>query len=103
MIANLSAVAAPQGGRDGAGVLDAFDQHIDAVAAPEQFAVEHHGRHAEHAERFGFIDDAVVLFSCGSCDKSLEVARGAAKGGDHAGNCVEIVEFEIMAPETAKD
>jgi hypothetical protein len=42
---------------------DALDQERDAVAAPEQFAVEHHGRHAEDAERLGFRDDAVMLLA----------------------------------------
>ena len=78
--AGLSAVAAAERGRDGGGVLDAFDQHVDAVAAPEQFAVEYHGRHAEHAERFRFIDDAVVLLSRGARDISLEIARRSRQG-----------------------
>jgi hypothetical protein len=29
---------------------DPFDQERDAIATPEQLAVEDHGRHAEHAE-----------------------------------------------------
>jgi hypothetical protein len=37
-------------------IPDALDQHVDAIAAPEQFTVEDHGRHAEHTERFRFID-----------------------------------------------
>ena len=47
-------------------VLDPFDQHVDAVAAPEQFTVEDHGRDAEHAERLGFVDYTVVLFAGGT-------------------------------------
>src|SRR6185295_3667870 len=42
-------------------VLDPLDQHVDAVGAPEQLIIEYHGRHAEHAEHFGFINDAIVL------------------------------------------
>ena len=41
-------------------VFDSLPQHVDAVGAPEQFAVEHHGGHAEHAEIFGLLDDAIV-------------------------------------------
>ena len=75
MIAGLSAVAAAERGRDGGGVLDAFDQHVDAVAAPEQFAVEHHGRHTEHAEFFRFLDDAVDLGASGAMDVGFEFFR----------------------------
>ena len=52
-------------------ILDALDQHVDAVAAPEQFAVEDHGRNAEYAERFGFIDDEVMFRSRRTMDISL--------------------------------
>ena len=36
------------------------DQHVDAITAPEQFAVEGHGRYAEDAECFGAGVEPVV-------------------------------------------
>ena len=43
------------------GVLNALDQHVDAVTTPEQFAVEHHGGYVEHAEFFRFIDEGLTV------------------------------------------
>src|SRR6202008_1319049 len=48
----LFTVTAAERGRDAFGILDALHQHVDAIGAPEQFVVEHHGGHAEHAEIF---------------------------------------------------
>src|SRR5215813_12761375 len=61
----LLAKPAPERGPDAVGMLYAFDQHIDPVATPEEFAVEYHCRYAKHAECFCFIDDEAVLFSRG--------------------------------------
>jgi hypothetical protein len=60
----------PASGRSGdhLRVFDVFDQQLDAIAAPEQLAIEHHGGYAEHAERFGFVDNPVVLFACRPVD-----------------------------------
>ena len=63
-------MAAAQRRRDRFRIPDAIDQHVDAIAAPEQFAVEDHGRHAEHTERFRFIDDAVVLRTRRTADRA---------------------------------
>ena len=71
-------MAAAQRLRDRLRIADALDQHVDAIAAPEQFAVEDHGRHAEHTERFRFIDDAVVLGPRRAVDVGLELLGRAA-------------------------
>jgi hypothetical protein len=68
-------VPASQRGRDGFGLFDTFDQHVDAVAAPEQFAVEHHGGHAEHAEGLRLINDAVMLSARRTVDVGFEIRR----------------------------
>ena len=73
-VGNLLPMPASQSSRDALRIADAFDQHVDAVAAPEQFAVEHHGGYAEHAERFGLIDDAVVFGPRRAVDIGLEIA-----------------------------
>src|SRR3954453_12883332 len=65
------------------GVADALDQHRNAIAAPEQFAVEHHGRHAEHAEGFRLVDDAIVLDACRSLGIGLKFGCRAAELGDY--------------------
>src|ERR1700744_4133759 len=80
-------------------IPDALDQHVDAVAAPEQLAVEDHGRHAEHAERLGLSDDLVMLRARGTGDISFEIRRRAAERHDHACYGREIVDLQIVAPE----
>src|SRR5450631_1523049 len=85
--------------RDGFGVPDALDQEIDAVAAPKQLAVEDHGRHAEYAERFCLIDDAVMFRPCGPTDIGLELTGRTANGCNHTRNIRQLVDFEVMAPE----
>ena len=81
---------------------DALDQHVDAIAAPEQFAVEDHGRHAEDTEDFGFIDDVVVLGPRHAVDVSLERLGRAADRRDHARNVRQLVDFEVMTPEATE-
>src|SRR6266581_4524430 len=93
-------VSASQRRCDRLRVLDALDQHVDAVAAPEQFAIEHHGGYTEHAEVFGFVNDAVMLRACRAVDVSFEILCGATDGGDHAGNVRQFVDFEVVTPET---
>src|SRR6185436_2360107 len=88
--------------RDRARVSDAFDQHVDAIAAPEQFAVEDHGWDAEHTQRFGFIDDTVVLGPRRAVDVGLERLGRAADRCDYARNIGQLVDFEIMIPEAAE-
>src|SRR3954469_22940969 len=95
-------MAAAESCLDRPGLLDAFDQHVDAVAAPKQLAVEHHGRHAEHAEHFGLVDDAVMLGACGAMDVGFELAGRATAGRDDVRDCGEIVDLELMAPEPTK-
>ncbi len=56
------------------GVLDALYQQINAVTAPEQFVVEHHGGHAEHTKRLGLVDDLVMLRACRAMDLSFKLA-----------------------------
>src|SRR5256885_5196488 len=75
---SLSPVRASQRGRDTVGALDALDQHADTVAAPEQFAVEHHGGDAEHAERLRLVDNAIVLGPCRPVDVGLKILCRAA-------------------------
>src|SRR5258707_12683509 len=85
---------ASQRDRNRLGLLDAFDQQVDAVAAPEQLAIEHHGGYAEHAEGFRFIDDAVMLGACRAVDVGFEIRRRASDRSDHAGNVRQFVDFE---------
>src|SRR4051794_23293980 len=82
------------------GVADALDQHRNAVAAPEQFAVEHHGRHAEHAEAFRLVDDAIVLDACRPLGVGLEFGCRAAELGDDGADRGEVVELDLVIPET---
>ena len=65
-------MTASQRCRDTAGALDALDQHVDTVATPEQFAVEHHGGHAEHAERLRLADDPIVFRRFWSHDLEID-------------------------------
>src|SRR3954452_16023867 len=81
------------------GIADALDQHRNAIAAPEQFAVEHHGRHAEHAEGFRLVDDAIVLGACRSLGIGLEVGCRAAELGDDGADRGEVVELDLVIPE----
>ena len=73
---------AAERGRSAFGISDALHQHVDAVGAPEQFAVEHHGGHTEHAQRFGFIDDAIVLGTCVAVHVGFEIGSRTTKRGD---------------------
>src|SRR6476660_3318524 len=98
----LFPVPASQCGRGAVRIFDTLDQHVDAVAAPEQFAVEHHGGHAEHAKRLRFVNDAIVLGPRRSLDIGLKILCRAADRGDHAGDLRQVVDFEIMTPETAE-
>ncbi|HEY0849050.1 MAG TPA: hypothetical protein VGD96_04005 [Bradyrhizobium sp.] len=50
---------AAEHGCDAPGISDALDQYVDAVGASEQLAVEHVA--GRNVERFGFVDDAIVL------------------------------------------
>src|SRR5262249_36065483 len=75
---SLLAVAAAERSRDAVRILNSLDQHVDAIAAPEQFTVEHHGGNAENPERFRFLDDAVVLGARRSVDIGLESLRRTA-------------------------
>ena len=95
-------MAAAQRRRDRFRIPDALNQHVDAIAAPEQFAVEDHGRHAEHTERLRFIDDAVVLGPRRALDVGLERLGRAADRRDHARNVRQFVDFEIMTPEATE-
>src|SRR6516162_9356080 len=95
----LFPVAAAERSRNPLRVSDALDQHVDAVAAPEQFAIEHHGGYAEHAERLGFVDDAVVFRACGTTDIGFELPRRSAERGNHRGYLRQVVDVEIVAPE----
>src|SRR5262245_31980813 len=74
----LLPVPAAQCRRDRFWIPDALDEHVDAIATPEQFAVEDHGRHAEHAERFRLVDDAVVFCPRRAVDIILEFLCRAA-------------------------
>src|SRR5450631_4805842 len=95
-------VPAPQRGRDGLGLFDAFDQHVDAVAAPEQFAVEHHGGYPEHAEGFRLVDDAVVFLARRTADVGFEILWRTADVSDHTGNVGQFVDFEVVTPEASE-
>ena len=72
--------------RDGGGVLDALDQHIDAIATPEQFAVEHHRRNAENTKCLRFLDDPIMFGARRPMNIFLEIFRRASDRGDHAGD-----------------
>ena len=61
--------------------------------------IEDHGRHAEHAERLGLVDDAVVLGTRGAVHISLEFHGRAAKAFDHGADFGEFVEFQLVIPE----
>src|SRR6202012_1656320 len=88
-------------GRDRAiGILDALDQEIDAIAAPNQFAVEYHGRHAEPAERLRLVDDAIMLGAAGPLGIGFEIPGGTAGRCDHTPDITERVDFQIVAPES---
>ena len=71
----LFAMPAAERGGDAVGIFDALHQHVDAIRSPEQFAVEHHGGHAEHAECFGIIDDAIVLGVRSAVSHRLRIRR----------------------------
>src|SRR6202012_4844399 len=92
-------MAAAQRGRRAFRVLDALDQHVDAIAAPEQFAIEDHGGDAEHAERLRLVDNAVVLRARRSLGIGLEIPGRPADRGDHIRYRGEIVDLQIVAPE----
>src|SRR5262249_49726733 len=83
-------------------ILNSLDQHVDAIAAPEQFTVEHHGGNAENPERFRFLDDAVVLGARRSVDIGLESLRRTADRSNHLRDSRKIVHLEIMTPEAAE-
>src|SRR5882672_11213744 len=97
-IASRSMPASERSG-DRLRILDAFDQQVDAVTAPEQLAIEHHGGHAEHAERLGLVDDTIMFRACRPVDVSLKILCRSADVGDHSGYLRQLVDFEIVAPE----
>src|SRR5262245_3901369 len=74
----LFAVTAAERGGDAFGIPDALHQHVDAIGAPEQLIVEHHGGYAEHAEIFGLVDDAVVFGARVAIDVVFEIRGRAA-------------------------
>src|SRR3954471_22363565 len=92
-------MAAAERGFDRLRLLDAFDQQVDAVAAPEQLAVEYHGRHAEHAERLSLVDDAVMLGSRRTADIGFKIFGSSADIRDDAGNFRQLVDFQLVTPE----
>src|SRR4029453_2295917 len=95
-------MTAAQRRRDRFRIPDALDQHVDAIATPEQFAVEDHGWHAEHTERFRFIDDAVVRGSRRAVAVGLERPGLAADRCDHARDVRQLVDLEVVTPEATE-
>src|ERR1700682_1057720 len=101
--ASLCAVPATQRRHDGFRIFDALDQHVDAVAAPKKFAVEHHGGHAEYAERLRLVDKRAMLRPRRAVNKGLEPPGRTADRGDHARNIRQFVDLEVVAPEAFED
>src|SRR6267378_5561969 len=105
MVSGVAATAvsgsmpASQRRRDRLWLLDALDQHVDAVAAPEQFAVKHHGGHAEHAEGFRLVDNEVVFLARRTIEVGFEILWRTADISDHFGNLRQLVDFEVVTPE----
>src|SRR5215813_15143390 len=80
----LFAIAAAKCGRDALGIPDPLNQHVDAVAAPEQLVVEYHRGNTEHAECFRLIDNTVMLGTRLTMGISFEIRGRSAERGNHA-------------------
>ena len=96
-------MTAAERGRNSFRVPDALDQHVDAVAAPEQFAVEHHGGHAEDAERFRLQDDAVVFFTRRTLHIGLESGGRSAELSNDSDDLRQFVKLEFVIPEALEN
>jgi hypothetical protein len=60
-------------------ILDTLDQHVDAIAAPEQFAVKYHRRHAEQLRgtgATGLIAEQNMHFCLGPASHATVIDKG---------------------------
>ena len=66
-------------------LAESFEQHVDAVATPEQLAVEHEHRHAEHAHRLMGVGQATRIH--------VAVAHPTSLTGVAGFQCAEIILY----------
>src|SRR5262245_29411541 len=82
-------------------LVEPFAQQADAVAAPEQLAGEHEGRHAEDARSLRLAAQPVVLGAALAGDEAGEARRRAGLDQKLV-HFVDALRVDRAAPETVK-
>src|SRR5579859_5936491 len=77
-----------------------FLQHVDAVGAPEQLAIENTGRHAEHTAFVGRTDNRRKLLIGVAVEILAKAFRRDADLAEQRNEIVDVLDVDLAIPES---